>query len=174
MKNIIDIYEASLLGDIEDTIKNGDDFSNLHNWIENFKNLSSMSANISNFVDEIKNNGGKIVKSDDIKSGEYYVNVENKNDKQIFGKTLLFYYPDEKEDNVWRYAIIHLQLPQSKLQEKRGVKREARFYNSKVYKVSLSYLQQLTSRSNKNRKMYSLPYKFKDIIKLIDMEENKQ
>ena len=34
MKNIIDVYEASLLGDIEDTMKTGDDLSILMNNIE--------------------------------------------------------------------------------------------------------------------------------------------
>ena len=39
MKNIIDVYEASLLGDIEDTMKAGDDLSTLMNNIEKEFNL---------------------------------------------------------------------------------------------------------------------------------------
>lgn len=39
MKNIIDLYEASLLGDIEDTMKSGDDLSTLMNNIEKEFNL---------------------------------------------------------------------------------------------------------------------------------------
>lgn len=39
MKNIIDVYEASLLGDVEDTMKSGDDLSTLMNNIEKEFNL---------------------------------------------------------------------------------------------------------------------------------------
>ena len=42
MKNIIDLYEASLLGDIEDTMKSGDDLNNAvtQEW-ENIKSVVS-------------------------------------------------------------------------------------------------------------------------------------
>ena len=48
MKNIIDVYEASLLGDIEDTMKSGDDLSTLMNNIEKEFNLIK-KLNINTF-----------------------------------------------------------------------------------------------------------------------------
>ena len=48
MKSIIDLYEASLLGDIEDTMKSGDDLSTLMNNIEKEFNLIK-KLNINTF-----------------------------------------------------------------------------------------------------------------------------
>ena len=48
MKNIIDIYEASILADIEDTMKSGDDLSTLMNNIEKEFNLIK-KLNINTF-----------------------------------------------------------------------------------------------------------------------------
>lgn len=185
MKNIIDIYnvnipnslhslyEASILGDIEDNIKHGDNFANLQDWIDNFKNLSAMDANISNFIKEIKKHGAKPLHNDAVENGKYFVEIIKTDNVNAFVRSLKFYYPDKKEDSVWNYAIIRMTIPKHKLAEQRGYKKGIIFFASEIYKSSISYLKQEVAKhiSSRTHKLYNLPDKYKGIINLIKIEE---
>ena len=163
--------KESLLSDIEDTISIGNSFSKLYYWIDNFKNISNMEANISNFKKELKKNGSKRIK-DTIESGKYYVVITNKEDRHRFAYTLIFYYPDDTEDNIWRYAIIHMELPKNERSEKKGYKQDIRFFNTHIYKVDLYAMECYAKEfaNSRNTTMLLLPDKYKDLIKLIDIE----
>lgn len=167
--------KESLLSDIEDTLKTGDNFANLQNWIDNFKNLSAMSVNVSNFVKEIKKNGAKLAYDAAVENGKYFVEIIKNDNVNAFIYTLKFYYPDKKEDSFWNHAIIRMSIPKNKLAERRGYKRETIFFVSEIYKSSISYLKQEVAKciSSRTNKMYILPEKYKDIIKLIKIEEGK-
>ena len=52
MKNIIDLYEASILADVEDTLKNGDKESELYN---EFSRLSEIVLSVKNWNKNNKN-----------------------------------------------------------------------------------------------------------------------
>lgn len=163
--------KESLLSDIEDTISTGDGFSKLYYWIDNFKNINNMEVNISNFKKELKKNGSKKIK-DTIEDGKYYVTIENKEDRYRFAYTLIFYYPDDVENNIWRYAIINMETPKNERAEKKGYKQSVRFFNTHIYKVDLYAMEYYAKEfyNSRNATMLLLPDKYKDIIKLIDIE----
>ena len=54
IKSLYNYIKESILSDVEDTLKAGDSFADLHYWIDNFKNLDAMGVNVSNFIKEIK------------------------------------------------------------------------------------------------------------------------
>ena len=166
--------KESLLSDIEDTLKAGDSFADLHYWIDNFKNLDAMGINVSNFIKEIKKNGAKPLHDAAVENGKYFVRIVHDYSK-VHSYNLTFFYPVENEVDYWHYAIIHMQVPENKRQERRGYKKEIRIIDNHTYKVSDSYIKQEITKtlSSRTRKMYILPEKYKDIIKLIKTEEGK-
>ena len=167
--------KESILDDVEDTLKTGDNFANLQDWIDNFKNLSAMSVNVSNFVKEIKKNGAKPAYDTAVENGKYFVEIIKNDNVNAFIYTLKFYYPDKKEKDCWNYAIIRMSIPKHRLAERRGYKKEITFFASEIYKSSISYLKQEVARciSSRTNKMYILPDKYKGIINLIKTEERK-
>lgn len=174
MKSIYNIYEASIL-DIDGSFEEGDNFANLQDWIDNFKNLSAMSANVSSFVKEIKKNGAKPAYDAAVENGKYFVEIIKGDNSTIFSYTLKFYYPDKNEKDYWNYVIIRMQVPRNKLLERRGYKKEIKFLNVEMLKTSISYIKQEVARciSSRTNKMYILPDKYKGIINLIKIEERK-
>lgn len=167
--------KESILDDVEDTLKAGDNFANLQDWIDNFKNISAMSANVSSFVKEIKKNGAKPAYDAAVENGKYFVEIIKNDNVNAFVYTLKFYYPDKNEKDYWNHAIIRMSIPKHKLAERRGYKRETLFFVSETYKSSISYLKQEVARcvSSRTNKMYILPDKYKGIINLIKIEERK-
>ena len=68
-----------------------------------------------------------------------------------------------------------MQVPENKLQERRGYKKEIRIMDNNVYKVSDTYIKQEIAKtfSSRTHKMYSLPDKYAGIINLIKIEDKK-
>ena len=166
--------KESILDDVEDTLKTGDSFVDIHYWIDNFKNLDAMGINVSNFIKEIKKNGAKPLHEAAVENGKYFIRIVHDYSK-VHSYTLTFYYPVENEVDYWHYAIIHMQVPENKRQERRGYKKEIRIMDNCTYKVSDSYIKQEIEKtsSSRTRKMYSLPDKYKGIINLIKIEDKK-
>ena len=175
IKGLYNYLKESILDDIEDTLKAGDNFANLQDWIDNFKNLSAMSANVSNFIKEIKKNGAKPAYDAAVENGKYFVEIIKNDNVNAFVYTLKFYYPDKKEDSFWNHAIIRMSIPKHRLAERRGYKRETIFFDSEIYKSSISYLKQEVAKciSSRTNRMYILPDKYKGIINLIKIEARK-
>ena len=174
IKSLYNYLKESILDDVEDTLKAGDNFTDLHYWIDNFKNLDAMGVNVSNFIKEIKKNGAKPLHDAAVENGKYFVRIVHDYSK-VHSYTLTFFYPVENEVDYWHYAIIHMQVPENKRQERRGYKKEIRIMDNNVYKVSDSYIKQEITKtlSSRTRKMYSLPDKYKGIINLIKIEDKK-
>lgn len=174
IKSLYNYLKESILDDVEDTLKTGDSFVDLHHWIDNFKNLDMMSVNVSNFIKEIKKHGAKPLYNAAIENGKYFVRIVHDYSKAL-SYNLTFYYPVENETNYWHYAIIHMHVPKDKRQELRGYKKEIRILDNSTYKVSDTYIKQEVEKthSSRTRKMYSLPDKYKGIINLIKIEDKK-
>ena len=167
--------ESSILSDVEDTLKAGDSFADLQYWIDNFKNLDAMGINVSNFIKEIKKHGAKPLHDTAVENGKYFVRIVHDYSKAVLSYNLTFFYPVENEMNYWHYAIIHMEVPKDKRQERRGYKKEIRILDNHTYKVSDTYIKQEITKtlSSRTRKMYSLPDKYKGIINLIKIEDKK-
>lgn len=174
IKSLYNYLKESILDDVEDTLKAGDSFADLQYWIDNFKNLDAMSVNVSNFIKEIKKNGAKPLHDAAVENGKYFVRIVHDYSK-VHSYTLTFFYPVENEVDYWHYAIIHMQVPKDKRQERRGYKKEIRIIDNYTYKVSDTYIKQEVAKctSSRTRKMYSLPDKYKGIINLIKVEDKK-
>ena len=175
IKSLYNYLKESILDDVEDTLKAGDDFADLHYWIDNFKNLDAMSANVSNLIKEIKKNGAKPLHNAAVESGKHFIEIIKVDNGKVFSYILKFYYPVKDEVDYWHYAIIRMQLPKDKRQERRGYKKEIRILDNHTYKVSDTYIKQEVAKtlSSRTRKMYSLPDKYKGIINLIKIEDKK-
>ena len=175
IKNLYNYIKESILSDVEDTLKAGDSFADLHYWIDNFKNLDAMGINVSNFIKEIKKHGAKPLYYDAVENGKHFIEIIKDDNGKVFSYTLKFYYPVKDEVDYWHYAIIRMQLPKDKRQERRGYKKEIRILDNCAYKVSDTYIKQEVEKthSSRTRKMYSLPDKYKGIINLIKVEDKK-
>ena len=176
MKSIYNIYEASLLGDIEDTLNSGKYLAEMYGWLEEFKKVNEFPETINDFIKNIKKNGGEQVKTN-IEHGNFYVKITHYAGKKIDSYNVRFYWPiKEKHDIDWQYLDVFRKKvnPEYEYMITDGTTGYQNLvyvsYNEKFSRCNITSLKPAKCKKPDSCELYLLPEKYSKLINLLKEE----
>lgn len=180
MKKIIDIYEASILADIEDTFSTGDNYAEMYGWFNDLKDIDRFPKVVDDLINDIKKNGGKKITTTTkgIEPGNYYVKITHYI-HSLDSYNLRFYWPKPEQPLDWKYCDVFRKKVEPEYEDlitdgTNGYQNVIHFsHKDKFNTSSRSSLRPARYKKPDSEELYLLPEKYKTLIEILKLEGDK-